>query len=84
MLLSNQVARFFDQQYLCKESSDILRHIVGTQDYYFLLDVARCTQPRSKMPRLVRVPLIGLGSMARLRVVHNERFSYNKTKAFFL
>ena len=33
MLLSNQIARFFDHQYLWKESSDILDFVTGDIHY---------------------------------------------------
>ena len=43
---------------------------------YYYLGVAICAQSCPNMPRLGMMLLVGLGSMIRLKIVHNDRFLY--------
>ena len=86
MLLSNQIAEFFDHHYFLKETANSLEFLHGGSHQEKklhlrlprLFEVVRDAQPHSNLSRLVSAvvrSLFDLGQIARLKIVQNERLS---------
>ena len=87
MPLSNQIAGFFDRQYLWKKYIDIVNFLHGDMhqgdsiwDYYFWVMLQSIPNHAQICIDLLRVALGNFGGITRLKVIQNKIIDLKVTK----
>ena len=86
MLSSNQIAGFFDHDYLWKECMDIFYFLQGNvhqgkitfETTTFIWGMSRHCEQRPNLLRLAKDPLDRLGGIASLNIIQNEKLTNAK------